>query len=247
MNPLRETCIYVFLFMNNSALDWQKQIYLDGFAGKLPVIPIDPAKLELAAKNVMTPKAFAYVAGGAGEDRTVNANRAAFANVQIVPRMLRDVSARDTSINLFGQHISSPLVLSPVGVLDLAHPDADIAVAKAAASRGVPYIFSNQASRPMEQCAAAMRNNPHWFQLYWSKSYDLVASFVQRAETCGCSAIVVTLDTTMLGWRTRDLDLAYLPFLEGRGIAQYTADPVFQKMLDEKEVGPEIKREISWN
>ena len=233
--------------MNNSALDWQKQIYLEGFAGKLPTIPIDPARLELAAKSVMTPKAFAYVAGGAGEDRTVNSNRAAFANVHIVPRMLRDVAARETSITLLGQKISSPLLLSPVGVLDLAHQDADIAVAKAAASLGIPYIFSNQASRPMEQCAGVMGNSPRWFQLYWSKSYDLVASFVQRAEKCGCSAVVVTLDTTMLGWRTRDLDLGYLPFLEGRGIAQYTSDPVFQKMLDENETGPEIKREISWN
>lgn len=233
--------------MNNSALDWQRQIYLDGFAGKLPAIPIDPVKLELAAKSVMTPKAFAYVAGGAGEDRTVSSNRTAFSSVQIVPRMLRDVAARDTSVTLFGQKISSPLLLSPVGVLDLAHPDADIAVAKAATSLNIPYIFSNQASRPMEECAAVMGNSPHWFQLYWSKSYDLVASFVQRAEKCGCSTIVVTLDTTMLGWRTRDLDLGYLPFLEGKGISQYTSDPVFQKMLDENETGPEIKREISWN
>jgi lactate 2-monooxygenase len=144
--------------MNNSALDWQKQIYLHGFAGNLPTIPIDPAKLELAAKSIMTPKAFAYVAGGAGEDRTISSNRAAFGNVQIIPRMLRDVAMRDTSMTLFGQKISSPLLLSPVGVLDLAHPDADIAVAKAAASVGIPYIFSNQASRPMEECAAMMGN-----------------------------------------------------------------------------------------
>jgi lactate 2-monooxygenase len=233
--------------MNPSALDWQKQIYLDGFAGKLPLVPIDPVKLELAAKNVMTPKAFAYVAGGAGEDRTVNANRSAFADVQILPRMLRDVASRDTSTSLFGQKIPSPILLSPVGVLELAHKDADIAVAKAAASLGLPYIFSNQASRQMEHCAAVMENSPRWFQLYWSKSNDLVASFVQRAERCGCSAIVVTLDTTLLGWRTRDLDLGYLPFLEGKGIAQYTSDPVFQKMLNEKDAGPEIKREVTWN
>lgn len=233
--------------MNNSALDWQKQIYLNGFAGKLPLIPADPSKLERAAKGVMSPKAFAYVAGGAGEDVTVAANRNAFAAVQIVPRMLHDVGVRDPSITLFGQKLPSPLLLSPVGVLELAHPAADIAVAKAAASLGVPYIFSNQASRPMEQCAAVMDSSPRWFQLYWSKSRELVASFVQRAERCGCSAIVVTLDTTMLGWRTQDLDLGYLPFLEGKGIAQYTSDPVFQKMLEEKDDGPEIKRELSWN
>ena len=104
---------------------------------------------------------------------------------------------------------------------------------KSSTTMGIPYIFSNHASRPIEEVAAAMGDRPNWFQLYWSKSQELVASFVQRAEKCGCSAIVVTLDTTMLGWRTRDLDMAYLPFMEGRGIAQYTSDPVFQTLMDE--------------
>jgi lactate 2-monooxygenase len=115
----------------------------------------------------------------------------------------------------------------------MVHASADVAVAKAAGSLQIPYIFSSQASKPMEEAAAAMGNNPRWFQLYWSKSRELVTSFVQRAERCGCQAIAVTLDTTMLGWRTRDLDMAYLPFMEGRGIAQYTSDPVFQKLMDE--------------
>jgi lactate 2-monooxygenase len=147
--------------------------------------------------------------------------------------MLRNVSERDTSVELLGQKYASPFLLAPIGVLELVHPHADVAVAKAAASLGIPYIFSSQASKPMEEIARAMGNSPRWFQLYWSKSRDLVASFVQRAEKCGCQAIAVTLDTTMLGWRTRDLDMAYLPFMEGRGIAQYTSDPVFQKLMDE--------------
>lgn len=113
----------------------------------------------------------------------------------------------------------------------MAHTDADVAVARAAANMGVPYIFSSQASVKMETCAAAMGAGQRWFQLYWSKSNDLTFSFVQRAEACGCTAIVVTLDTTLLGWRTADLDLAYLPFLQGKGIAQYTSDPVFNQLL----------------
>ena len=76
-----------------------------------------------------------------------------------------------------------------------------------------------------------MGDAPRWFQLYWSTSNELVESFVSRAEACGCEAIVVTLDTTMLGWRCRDLDLAYLPFAVGKGIAQYTSDPVFRSLL----------------
>jgi len=95
----------------------------------------------------------------------------------------------------------------------------------------------------MEAVANMMEKSPHWFQLYWSKSNELVKNFVQRAEKCGCSALVVTLDTTVLGWRTRDLDLAYLPFLEGKGIAQYTSDPVFQQLMDKSE--PAAKRTIT--
>jgi lactate 2-monooxygenase len=228
-----------------SAPDWQKEIYLGGFAGKQSLIKISMQSLEHDAKARMTEKAFAYIAGGAGNEGTMAANRQAFEKWKIVPRMLCDVSVRDTSIELFGQKLPSPMLLSPVGVLEMVHPGADVAVAKAAASLGVPYIFSNQASRPMEECSAAMGKSPRWFQLYWSKSNELVQSFVQRAERCGCTALVVTLDTTLLGWRTRDLDLAYLPFLEGKGIAQYTSDSVFQKLLDDQNETQQVNKKIT--
>jgi lactate 2-monooxygenase len=214
------------------ALARQSEIYLAGVAGKRPLVPVDHRRLEEAAAAAMSDEAFAYVAGGAGTESTLRENRAAFERWRIVPRMLRDVSARDTSVELFGAPLPSPLLLSPVGVLEMAHPDADVAVASAAAECGAPFIFSSQASRPMEECAAAMGDAPRWYQLYWSKSDDLVRSFAQRAEACGCGAIVITLDTTMLGWRARDLDLGYLPFLRGKGIAQYVSDPVFLKALE---------------
>jgi lactate 2-monooxygenase len=231
--------------MTTGALDWQKEIYLKGFAGILPSAPADHKKLELAAQRVMSPRAFAYLAGGAGTESTLDENRRAFEKIRIIPRMLRNVSERDMSIELFGERLLTPFLLAPLGVLELVHKDADVAVARAAASLGIPFIFSNQASAPMETCASVMGNSPRWFQLYWSKSNALVISFIRRAEKCGCKAIVVTLDTTMLGWRTRDLDLAYLPFLEGKGIAQYTSDPVFQQMMDEKETDVAIERKVT--
>ena len=216
-----------------SAADRQKDIYLKGFAGIRSQVPVDWHRLEEKARKQMSPEAFAYIAGGAGLESTIASNRAAFDHYKIVPRILRNVSERDSSIELFGHKIPAPLLFSPVGVLEMVHPEADLAVGRAAAKERLPFIFSNQASKPMEEVAAAMADSPRWFQLYWSKSNDLVASLVTRAERCGCSAIVVTLDTTLLGWRTRDLDLAYLPFLEGKGIAQYTSDPVFQRLMDE--------------
>lgn len=229
-----------------SASDWQKQIYLNGFSGKKPVVDTSFEKLEEKAKRKITKEAFAYIAGGAGSEATMRANRRAFNQWKIVPRMLKNVSERNTTIELFGQQLPSPILIDPIGVLEMVHPQADIAVAKAAARLGIPYIFSNQASKPMEACAAVMGNSPRWFQLYWSKSNELVQSFLHRAEHCGCKAIVVTLDATLLGWRTRDLDVAYLPFLESKGIAQYTSDPVFQKLLDHPEDIQQVKRAITF-
>jgi lactate 2-monooxygenase len=207
-----------------------RDIFVAGLGGHRPAVPVAQGELEKAAQAAMSPEAWAYVAGGAGRESTVDANRAAFEKWRIVPRVLRDVEQRDLSIELFGRRLPSPLLLSPIGVLEMAHREADLAVGRAAAALGVPFIFSNQASVPMEQVAAAMGDGPRWFQLYWSRSNELVASFVKRAEACGCGAIVLTLDTTMLGWRPRDLDLGSLPFMQGMGIAQYTSDPVFRSL-----------------
>jgi len=225
--------------MSFSAQDRQREIYLPGTSGQTPAVPVDLDQLEAQAKAKMSARAYTYIAGGAGKEETIHHNRTAFGQWRIQPRMLRDVSERDMSIELFGQKLASPFLLAPIGVLEMAHAEADIAVGRAAARFGIPMIFSNQASVPMEETAAAMGDAPYWFQLYWSKSNDLVASLVERAEKCGCGAIVVTLDTTMLGWRIQDLDLAHLPFLQGQGIAQYVSDPVFQKLLDEPEEATE--------
>lgn len=229
----------------HAATDWQKEIYLNGFAGIRSGIHVDFKKLEEQARSNMSPEAFAYIAGGAGMEATIKANRHGFEKYKIVPRVLCNVSERNASIELFGQTLPTPLLISPIGVLEMVHREADLAVGRAAAELGVPFIFSNQASKPMEEVAAAMGNSPRWFQLYWSKSNDLIASFVRRAEKCGCAAITVTLDTTLLGWRIRDLDIPYLPFLYGKGIAQYSSDPVFQRLLDEPDTNAPIQRKIT--
>lgn len=212
----------------------QGQIYADGVSGRRPRVPTSWDALVGTARRAMTAAGFAYVEGGAGRESTVRANRDAFDRWQLVPRVLRDVSRRDCSTELFGRTIPAPVLLGPVGVASMAHRDADVAVARAAAAAGVPMVFSNQASRSMEECAAVMGDAPRWFQLYWSTVDELVESFLARAAACGCEAIVVTLDTTMLGWRERDLDLGSLPFARGWGIAQYTSDPVFQRLVRER-------------
>ena len=214
-------------------IEQQASIYAAGVSGRRPRVPTDATMLEERAREAMTPEAFAYVAGGAGTGATMRANRAAFDRWRIVPRMLRDVSERDTSVELFGRTLPAPFLIAPIGVLEMAHREAERAVARAVRDLGLPMVYSNQASVAMEEVSEILGEAPRWFQLYWSTREELVESFARRAEACGCEAIVVTLDTTILGWRTRDLDLGWLPFLRGMGIAQYTSDPVFTRLLSE--------------
>ena len=215
----------------------QSEIFRAGATGSRPNVPTSWPALVDAASRAMSPDAWAYVAGSAGREGTAEANFDAFDEWRIVPRMLRDVSDRDLSVELFGRRHATPLLVAPVGVLELVDPDADVAIARAAGSLGITSILSSQASQAME-VVAAENAGPRWFQLYWSSNDDLVESFVSRAENAGAEAIVVTLDTGMLGWRPRDLDRGFLPFIQGMGIAQYTSDPVFRKLVRERMARP---------
>jgi lactate 2-monooxygenase len=214
-----------------NATDRQRSIYLDGLSGKKPVIPFHAHALRESAQKRLSANAWAYIDGGAGNEEGIAANSTAFSKWAIAPHMMHPNETADFSTSLFGMNLAFPLLLAPIGALDLICPGADRLVARQCKETGIPFIFSNQAGTPMEECAAAMGDTPRWFQLYWSKSDDLVLSFVRRAEACGCRAIVLTVDTTLLGWRSRDLALGHLPFLQGKGIAQYTSDKVFMEIL----------------
>jgi isopentenyl diphosphate isomerase/L-lactate dehydrogenase-like FMN-dependent dehydrogenase len=182
----------------------------------------------------MSRLAWAYVAGGAGEGWTMRANRAAFERWAIVPRMLRGVASRSLAVTLFGRQLPTPLLLAPIGAAAVVHRHSDRLAARAAAELGMPYLISSQGCLPMEQVAAAMGAGPRWYQLYWSTDEALVDSFIQRAEAIGSEALVVTLDTTMPGWRPQDLNLGSLPFTTGVGLAQYTSDPRFRALVAER-------------
>ena len=210
---------------------YQSQIYLGGLMGQRPSAPIAIERLEEKARQALRPEAWDYVAGGAGSEDTLRANREAFRRWRIVPRMLRDVSVRDLGIELLGLRLPAPVLLGPVGVQGILHPEAELASARAAAALGVPFVYSTAASRTMEQVAEAMGAAARWYQLYWCRDREIAASMVGRAERAGYSAIVVTLDTTILGWRPRDLDRAFLPFLQAEGVGCFFSDPVFRSRL----------------
>jgi isopentenyl diphosphate isomerase/L-lactate dehydrogenase-like FMN-dependent dehydrogenase len=209
----------------------QAEIYRAGLAGQKPLFPIAFEDLAREAKERMKPEAYMYVAGGAGHSDTMRANRAAFERWRIVPRFLRDVSQRDLRINLLGQTYPAPLLLAPVGVQGIIHKEGELAVARAAKTLGVPMVLSTVSSHSIEDVATTLGDSPRWFQLYWPADRELALSFVRRAEQAGYTALVVTLDTFMLAWREGDLQNAYLPFLYGEGMANYTSDPVFRQAL----------------
>jgi lactate 2-monooxygenase len=210
---------------------YQDEIYFNGLNWAVPQFPTSLHGLEVAARAAMTPRAFDYVAGGAGSGDTVSENLEAFRRWRIVPRMLTDVSAPSYASTVLGADLPAPFLLAPVGVLAIAHPDGEAAVARAAAAAGVPMILSTAASTPMEEVAAASGAGHRWYQLYWPKDRALAASLLGRAQAAGFSVLVVTLDTRTLAWRPRDLDNGYLPFLHGIGIQNYLTDPAFQAAL----------------
>ncbi|HEU5033733.1 MAG TPA: lactate 2-monooxygenase [Mycobacteriales bacterium] len=207
--------------------NYQNEIYLSGLAGQLPALPCEPGSLEELAREKFDPEPFGYVCGSAGTEGTARANRAAFDRWRIVPRFLRDVSNRDLSTTVLGTAFPAPVALAPVGVQGIVHPDAELAVARAAASLRLPMVLSTVSSYSLEQVAEAGGDSPRWFQLYWPRNRDVAASLIRRARAAGFSALVVTLDTFILAWRPRDLANAYLPFLHRYGLANYESDPAF--------------------
>ena len=213
--------------------DWQLGIYLAGLEGVRPDLPMEFGELARRAEAALSPEMWSYVAGGAGDETTQNANVRAFARHGLMPRMLTGAAQRDLSVELFGRTLPTPLLLAPVGVIGLCSDDGhgDLATARAAAATGVPMIGSTLMQDPLEDVAAALGDTPGWFQLYAPDDRELTESLVRRADAAGYQAIVITLDTLTLGWRPRDLALASFPQLKGLCLANYFSDPVFRSKL----------------
>jgi lactate 2-monooxygenase len=212
--------------------DYYREIYLRGLGGETPAIPVSVAELEERAVAAMEPKAANYVGAGAGSEETMRANREAFARRRIVPRMLRDVSDRDLATTVLGTAMPAPLLLAPIGVQKVLDEEGELATARAAAAVGVPMIASTASHFSLEEIAEAGGEAPRWFQLYWPNDPGLARSLVERAERAGYGAIVLTVDTFIPGWKPRDLQQAWLPFLNGLGVANYFQDPVFRAALE---------------
>ncbi len=211
---------------------YYREIYARGLSGERPELSVSIAELERQALDALPERTAGYVWAGAGSEDTMAENSEAFRRWRIVPRMLRDVAERDLSTTVLGTTMPAPLMLAPIGVQKIVHDDGELASARAAAALGVPIVASTASHYTMEEIAEASGDGPRWFQLYWPNRSELAESFVRRAEAAGYGAIVLTVDTFIPGWKPRDLQQAWLPFLEGSGNANFLQDPVFRAGLE---------------
>ncbi|TGV80437.1 alpha-hydroxy-acid oxidizing protein [Mesorhizobium sp. M00.F.Ca.ET.149.01.1.1] len=156
------------------------------------------------ARRRLPRSVFEFVDGGAGQELTLRDNRAGFERIRLLPRVLTDVSRPDLPTTLWSKTDPTPLVISPMGSCALVRPGADIAIAKAAAARGIPYTLSTMATTGIERMARAVQG-PLWFQLYVLKDFDFNRRLVRQAQEFGYSALVITVDLQAGGKREKDL------------------------------------------
>ena len=211
--------------------EYGTQLMLEAYTGQGGEWPWSPEEWERRAQAALPAGPWWYIQGAAGSGSTMRANADAFPRWRLRPRVLTGNSERDLSLEVLGMRSPLPFALAPVGVQSIAHPDGELAVARAARSSGVPMLLSTYSSHSIEEVASELGDTPRWFQLYWLSNREITESLVRRAEATGYEAIVVTVDTLRLGWREADLANGYLPFLQGEGIANLTTDPVFRALV----------------
>jgi 4-hydroxymandelate oxidase len=163
---------------------------------------------EARAKEALPRQIWDFIEAGAFDEVTTRRNRAALDAIALRPRFLVDVQSRDVSTTVLGQAVSLPVMISPAGGHKVAHPDGELATARAAGAAGTIMVLSTSSNHSMEEVAQAAKG-PLWFQLY-HRGYDLTEMLVHRAEEAGYSAICLTVDTPVPGPKERDVRNRYV-------------------------------------
>jgi len=213
--------------------DWQWTVYGDAVHGISSRFPFDFESIERKAFDAMPDWVYRYVSAAAGDGRTQRANIDAYSRYGIIPRMMVSPPERDLSIDLFGNHLASPMFMAPIGLIGLCSPDfqGDLAAARASADTGVPFTLSTFSQAPMEDVRKHAGSTPSYFQLYLPKDRELATSFLDRAESSGYSSVVMTVDSWTLGYRPADLAIGNYPQARGFCMENYYSDENFTKHL----------------
>ena len=162
------------------------------------------ADLRLIARDRLPRGIFDYIDGGAEDELTMARNSSDFAEYEFVPRILRNVANINTSTSLLGRELETPIIFSPTGFTRIAHSQGELSVARVAAKYQSPYCLSTLSTRSIEE-VAQVSNGPKWFQVYVWRDREMVKDMLSRAEQCGYEAIMLTVDTAVLGRRERDV------------------------------------------
>jgi 4-hydroxymandelate oxidase len=193
--------------------------------------PLNLEQYQQAAAGRLPPEAFGYYRSGADSELTLAENEAAWRRLSILPSILVDVSARSTATTVLGEPWEFPVAVAPMALQGMAHPEGELATARAAGASGTVMILSTMSNRPVEEVVAASAG-PVWFQLYVSRDRSETDDLVARVEDAGCSALVVTADVPVLGRREADVHLGFrlpdeleLPNIAGRGQALHESPP----------------------
>lgn len=189
------------------------------------------ADFEPLARAAIEPAAFDYIAGGASDEVTLADNDAAWLRRVLRPRVLVDVSAVDTSTTLLGARSAMPVAIAPMSIHAVAHHEAELATARAAAAVGVPFTLSTMSSKAIEDLADVAPGGTRWFQLYVQRDPDRTRSLVERAAAAGYAAIVLTVDLPVLGYRDRD---------RGSGFEMTSLGNFVDRLPTHRPVGPSV-------
>lgn len=217
------------------------EIYAKGINGLKPIVPIDPEKLKKGALRKLNKNKKSYLEGNAGVGRSYQANLEAFQQYRIIPKVGELTDDLKTEKSFLGFSMPVPIMICPIGALGNYHKDAEAAVARAASNLSIPMILSQLSTTSLEKIATIMQATPKIMQLYLTKSAEINESMIHRATQSGFSALVITMDTKMAGWRPGDLSRAYTPYIiDGIGLGQFYSDPVFQKLIVNSE--PQISK-----
>ena len=182
---------------------------------KTSALPVTLADQAAAARQRLDPAVWAWLQGGAADELTLQANTAAWQQIALWPRVLRPLAGGHTRTQLAGRECIHPILLAPVALQQLAHPDGEFASALAAAAQGAGVVLSTQSSVPLERVAQAVLGDagrgPLWFQLYWQADRGFNRALVQRAEAAGFEAIVLTVDAPVQGVRDGERRARFAP------------------------------------
>jgi 4-hydroxymandelate oxidase len=162
-------------------------------------------ELEAEARQIVGEMAYAYYSGGAGDERLLAENVAAWAHWQLHPRVLAGIADVNTTTTLLGSDVSSPVVIAPTAIQGLAHPDGEMATARGAASVGALMVLSSLATCSLEDVAQSAPDSPRWMQVYILRERARTKDLVDRAAANGYGALVLTVDAPVSGLRLREL------------------------------------------